>query len=160
VSDAQRGAAPAAHAADAPPPIVSLDEAECREVLRRQRLCVISLVDAGAPYAVPLYYGFDGESLYLGVSEGRKTRVLDADPLVYLTVIEAGEGDRWRSVAVFGRAATVSDPEERARAIDVLIAHNRRPERPASGGETAPPRRRGGRIIRILDPEITGRARR
>jgi uncharacterized protein len=160
VSDEPGGAAPAARTADALPPIVALDDAECREVLRGQRMCVISLVDAGAPYAVPVYYGFDGESLYLGVSEGRKTRALDADPQVYLTVTEAGEGDRWRSVAVFGRAVTVNDPLERARAIEVLVAHNRRPDRTASGGGTTPPRRRGGRILRILDPEITGRARR
>jgi nitroimidazol reductase NimA-like FMN-containing flavoprotein (pyridoxamine 5'-phosphate oxidase superfamily) len=139
-------------------PIVALDEAECLDVLRRQRMCVVAMNDEGAPYAVPVYYGFDGAALYLGVAEGRKTRALDADSRVYIVVTEPGPGDSWRSVCVDGRATTLSDPGERAKGIEALIAHNRRAER----GNTPPaaPRRSGGRILRIDDATITGRARR
>ena len=77
-------------------------------MLARQRLCVVSVVDDGEPYAVPVFYGFDGETLYLGTSEGRKTRALDANSRVYVVVTEVGPGDAWRSVAIAGRAPTMS----------------------------------------------------
>lgn len=142
------------------PPIVELDLAECHEVIARQRMCVVAMIDGAAPYAVPVYYGFDGESLYLGVAEGRKTRALDTDSHVYVLITEAGEGDRWRSVAIAGRARTLADPGERTKGIEVLIAHNRRPDRGAEAADRPPPRRRGGRILRIEHAVITGRARR
>jgi hypothetical protein len=142
-------------------PIVELDEQECFEVIARHRMCVVAMTDAGVPYAVPVYYGFDGASLYLGVAEGRKTRVLDANPRVHIIISEPGEGDSWRSVAIAGRATMLTDPEDRARGIAALIAHNRRPDRPAGSAAQAPVRHRaGGRVIRIDDQLISGRARR
>jgi nitroimidazol reductase NimA-like FMN-containing flavoprotein (pyridoxamine 5'-phosphate oxidase superfamily) len=142
------------------PPIVELELTESHEIIARQRMCVVSMIDGGAPYAVPVYYGFDGESIYLGVAEGRKTRALDADPQVYVLITEAGDGDRWRSVAIAGRARSLAEPGERAQGIEVLIAHNRRPERSATAEDRPAPRRRGGRILRIEHAVITGRARR
>jgi uncharacterized protein len=142
----------------APPPraIVSLSDAECRAVLERQRLCVVSVVDDGEPYAVPVFYGFDGHTLFLGVAEGRKKRALDVSAAVYIVVTEVGPGDAWRSVAIAGRARTLVDAAERQAAIDVLVAHNRR-VRSASLEGTPPPRRSGGRVLRIEDAVVTGR---
>ena len=138
--------------------IVPLGDAECRAVLERQRLCVVSVVDGGEPYAVPVFYGFDGVTLYVGTSEGRKTRALDADSRVYIVVTEVGPGDAWRSVAIAGRARTLTSEEERQRAIDVLVMHNRR-VRTATGAPSAPPRRiGGGRILCVEDASISGRA--
>ena len=144
--------------------MVELDRAECLAILASQRLGVLALTDGTAPYAVPLFYGFDGETVFLGTSEGRKTALIDANPRVCMSVAETGPGDAWRSVLVSGRATVVSDPAERERGIQVLMAHNRRPDRPqpspAEDG-TAPRRRHsGGRILRIDDAEITGRAKR
>jgi nitroimidazol reductase NimA-like FMN-containing flavoprotein (pyridoxamine 5'-phosphate oxidase superfamily) len=150
---------PGASAAAAAAParvIVSLSADECRAVLERQRMCVVSVVDGDEPYAVPVFYGFDGETVYLGVAEGRKTRALDANARVYVLVTEVGPGDAWRSVAVAGRARTVTEPEERQRAIDVLVAHNRRVRGEASRGSAAP-RRAGGRVLAIEDRTVSGR---
>jgi len=138
--------------------IVPLNEAECRAVLERQRLCVVSVVDDGEPYAVPVFYGFDGRSVYLGVAEGRKTRALDAGSRVYIVVTEVGPGDAWRSVAIVGRARTLTEATERQEAIDVLVAHNRRVRASSAPRDAAPPRRAGGRVLRIEDAVITGRA--
>lgn len=143
-------------------PIVELDAAECRALLARQRLCVMATVSDGQPYAVPLYYGFDGETLYLGVAEGRKTRALDSDPAVCIVVSEPLEGAAWRSVMIAGRVAAITDPAERARAMEVMIRHNRRLRgEPEGGDDASPPPRRpaGGRMLRVFDPVITGRAR-
>ena len=143
----------------APPPraIVPLSDAECRTVLERQRLCVVSVVDDGEPYAVPVFYGFDGQTLYLGVAEGRKTRALDVSARVYIVVTEVGPGDAWRSVAIAGRARTLIDAAERQAAIDVLVAHNRRVRVPDPPRDGPPPRRTGGRVVKIEDGVVTGR---
>jgi len=144
----------------APPPraIVPLSDVECRAVLERQRLCVVSVVDDGEPYAVPVFYGFDGQTLFLGVAEGRKTRALDVSAAVYIVVTEVGPGDAWRSVAIAGRARTLVDAAERQAAIDVLVAHNRRVRSSDPPRDGAPPRRTGGRVLRIEDAVVTGRA--
>lgn len=157
-----------AAARTSPPPIVVLSDDECREILARHRLCTMSLVDGGEPYAVPLFYGFDGATLHLGLSEGRKTAVLEAHPRVCITVVELGEGDAWASVQIVGVARVVGDAAERAASIEALVAHNRRirereRERtgPGAAEHAAAPRRHGsGRIIRIEDVTISGRARR
>jgi nitroimidazol reductase NimA-like FMN-containing flavoprotein (pyridoxamine 5'-phosphate oxidase superfamily) len=138
--------------------IVSLDEADCRAVLERQRLCIVSVVDGAEPYAVPVFYGFDGATLYLGTSEGRKTRALDANSRVYVLVTEVGPGDAWRSVAIAGRARTLVTDTERQRAIEVLIAHNRRVRASAGITSAAPRRVGGGRILSIEDAIISGRS--
>lgn len=149
--------------------LTPLSPAECAELLATQRLCVLSTADDGQPYAVPMFYGWDGAVLYIGISEGRKTEVLDANPRLCVTVTEVGAGQSWRSVLVSGRAEWVTDAAERARAIEVLMAHNRRftPSRevpspasaPASAG-ASPRRHTGGRLMRIAHATITGRAKR
>jgi len=138
--------------------IVPLSNAECRGVLERQRLCVVSVVDDGEPYAVPVFYGFDGRALFLGVAEGRKTRALDVSARVYIVVTEVGPGDAWRSVAIAGRARTLTDAAERQAAIDVLVAHNRRVRASDPPRDASPSRRTGGRVLRIEDAVVTGRA--
>ena len=144
--------------ASPPRAIVPLSDAECRAVLERQRLCVVSVVDDGEPYAVPVFYGFDGQTLFLGVAEGRKTRALDVSARVYIVVTEVGPGDAWRSVAIAGRARTLVDAAERQAAIDVLVAHNRRVRSSDPPRDGPPPRRSGGRVLRIEDAVVTGRA--
>lgn len=158
--------------------IEPLHDDECRSVLARHRLCVLSLVDGSDPYGVPLYYGFDGATLYLGLAEGRKTAVLDANGRLCITVVETGPGDSWASVQVTGEAEWL-EGEEREQGVQVLMAHNRRIREAAMGsqpdveagpgaeGGTAapappPPTRRhsGGRILRVRAPEMTGRTRR
>ncbi len=144
--------------------LVVLERAECIEILSTQRLCVLATADADQPYAIPMFYGFDGDTLYVGITEGRKTEVLDVNPRVCVTVTDVQPGQAWRSVLVTGRAEWVADAAERATAIQVLIAHNRRsrerlgePEPPSSSA----PRRQGlGRMMRVADATITGRARR
>lgn len=142
----------------APRIIETLSADECRAVLERQRLCVVSVVDGDSPYAVPVFYGYDGATLYLGTSEGRKTRALDANSQVYVLVTEVGPGDAWRSVAVAGRARTLTSDAERQQAIDVLIAHNQRVRSLAGSPSGQPRRRSGGRLLRIDDPTLSGRS--
>lgn len=159
MADAPRAQSPALAA------IEPLDDASCRELLRRNRLCTMSVVDGADPYAVPLFYGFDDRAIYVGLAEGRKTTLLDRNPAVCITVVEIGTLDRWESVQATGRA-TFLDAGERDAAVGVLMEHNRRvksmaePAVSAPGPEAAGRRHAGGRILCLRDPILTGRARR
>lgn len=147
--------------------IETLSAEECRLLLARQRLCTMSLADGEEPYAIPVFYGFDGTTIHIGLAEGRKTRVLDANPRVCITVTEVGPGDAWASVQVTGTAEWL-EGDERQASVRVLMEHNRRVRAAvaeATGGDataTPAPQRRhgGGRILRVGSPEITGRTRR
>lgn len=160
-----------------PPPATSpalaaiepLTADECHALLARHRLCTMSLVDGEEPYAVPLFYGFDGTTLHLGLAEGRKTRVLDANSRVCVTVTEVGPGDAWASVMVAGEAEWL-EGAERDASVKVLMEHNRRiraaaseaPKQDAEAPAGPAPQRRhsGGRILRVRNPVISGRTRR
>lgn len=146
--------------------IVALDADECRAILTRQRMCVLATADGDQPYAVPIFYGFDGVTVYLGIAEGRKTEVLERNPRLCLTIAEVGPGDSWRSVLVLGRAEWIEDGAERTVAIRVMMEHNRRPERQAITAQANSPaaagsaqRHRRGRMLRVAEAEITGRAK-
>ena len=148
----------------APAAIEPLAERGCLELLERHRLCTLSVVDGKEPYAVPLFYGFDGATLYLGLAEGRKTRILDSNPRVCVTVVETGPGDAWASVQLTGTAEFL-DASDREEGIRVLMEHNRRyralAEPAGAPAAAAPPRRHGGgRVARIRHPRISGRMRR
>lgn len=145
-----------------------LDASECHAVLAGQRLGIVAMTDGADPYAIPMFYGFDpgtGE-LYVGVSEGKKTQLLDANPRVSVTVTDVGPGASWKSVIVRGRAEWVEEGDRRQKAIEVLMAHNRKfssgQPKPAPTGEVKMEQRNhaGGRMMRIAEAVMTGRTKR
>lgn len=144
--------------------IQPLDPQACLALLGRHRLCTLSVVDVAEPYAVPLFYGFDGTTVYLGLAEGRKTRILDSNPRICLTVVETGPGDSWACVQVTGTAEFL-ETGDREHGVRVLLEHNQRIRATAPGGQAAagaagPTRRHsGGRVVRVRDPGISGRTR-
>jgi uncharacterized protein len=144
--------------------MVELSPEECRGILSRNRLCVLSLVDDAEPYAIPLFYGFDGESMILGISEGLKTRIIDRNPRSCAAITEIGGADEWASVLVFGEARWIAEPDERRKAIQVLKDHNRkfRSAAPAADAEHRPAARShgSGRVMELRGARITGRAKR
>lgn len=135
-----------------------MDRDECRQLIESQRVCVVSLADGDEPYAVPVFYGATGDSLVLGLSEGRKTRILDSNPRVCVTITDVQADGYWRSVQVRGHARSLTTDEERATAIEALKAHNRRlghvPPSGATHRPVAP-----GRLVRVGFDQLTGRAR-
>lgn len=134
-----------------------MTEEECWALLESQRLCVLSVVDGGKPYAVPVFYGLDGTSVVLGISEGRKTRALDENPNACITVTEVRPDGFWRSAQLAGIVVSVAGESARQHAMQALIAHNRR-----LGGSPAPTgttRSLAGRIVRIDNGMVSGRAK-
>lgn len=135
-----------------------MKEQECWALLENQRLCVLSLVDGSEPYAVPVFYGLDGNSLILGLSEGRKTRAIASNPRVCITVTEVRDDGFWQSAQITGMAAVLIEADERDEAIRILTEHNRRLTRSPMTGKIAP-RAAPGQIVRVRAATITGRAK-
>ncbi|HEY0997929.1 MAG TPA: pyridoxamine 5'-phosphate oxidase family protein [Gemmatimonadaceae bacterium] len=149
----------------------------CHALLREGRVGMLAMMSEEGPYAIPMAYGWDGAELWIGVSEGLKTRLLDADPRCALTVWVADGRDSWRSVIVAGTAYWAATPEERMRGGEALRRQHgggaaapppgpppASVDTPAAGGgaPASPPtkgRFSGGRMLLVRDARITGRAK-
>lgn len=102
---------------------------ECIELLRQTAWGVLSVAertrDAAVPIGVPTAYAYDGQRLYLAMTEGRKLRALERNPHLCLTVTDVRSLDEWRSVAVIGRPQWVDGDADRTRAIAAFTVHPR-----------------------------------
>ncbi|POG53844.1 pyridoxamine 5'-phosphate oxidase family protein [Haloferax marisrubri] len=88
---------------------------EIREVLSRHETGVLSLAKADEPYAIPISYGYDGESgrFYLrlvSTPESEKRQFLTSSPRARLVVHESNDGS-YRSIIAEGTLERV-DPDE------------------------------------------------
>lgn len=115
----------------------SYDRALVHSILDEGYVCHLGFVRDGAPVVLPTFYGRLGERLYVHGSTGsRPLRAAgedDAGLPVCLTVtlldalVLARSGfhhsANYRSVVVHGRARTVTDEVERARALDTMVNH-------------------------------------
>lgn len=112
------------------------DFGEIRAILERARVLHLGLNDDGAPYVVPMHYGFlfEGGRLTLYThcaQEGHKLELLRRDARVFVeidtdeTLLRAEEpcrsGARYACVMGRGRAAIVEDEEEKCRALALLM---------------------------------------
>ncbi|HEU4597783.1 MAG TPA: pyridoxamine 5'-phosphate oxidase family protein [Pyrinomonadaceae bacterium] len=99
---------------------MSADEA--RALLRSQRLARLGCVSEGDPYVVPVNYVFDGENAFSHSLPGRKIEAMRANPRVCLQVDEVRDQFRWKSVLAFGTFEELTDPDEHARALNLLLS--------------------------------------
>lgn len=109
---------------------------EARAILRDAEYCVVATVDAdGHPYATPLSYVLDEDTLYIhtGAAGGQKTEDWQRDPRVCVTVAvdmepvfveENGEPGffttRYASAIATGTVRRVTDPAQVRRALAQL----------------------------------------
>ena len=122
------------------------------------------MTDDGAPYVVPLNYGWDGECIWLHCAEeGLKLDVIARDPRVSFAVasearVVPGQGCGWttkfRSVVGFGRATLVTGEEERLRGLAEVVSHYS--HEPAA---ITPRQAKGCAVARIDVESMTGKAR-
>lgn len=106
-------------------------------ILARANVLRIALHDPlGAPYIVPLNFGYEaaGEALTLyfhGAAEGKKLDLIRRDPRVGFEIdgdhAVVGEGlevsFRYESLVGRGRAEILDDPAEKRRALDCILRH-------------------------------------
>ncbi|MGA2207799.1 MAG: pyridoxamine 5'-phosphate oxidase family protein [Terracidiphilus sp.] len=150
----------------------ALAEAEAREILARAEHGVLATAgEDGWPYAVPLNHVLVGDALYVHCAfEGHKLENIAHEERVSYcavagaTVVPSMLSTLYESAIVFGRAALVTDGDEKRRALKLLM------ERFCGTGEETDKqfeehmrKNRAGRdtaVIRIQIERITGKAHR
>ncbi len=136
--------------------IAELDRAEIDGLLCTQFVGRIGCHADGLTYVVPVVYAYDGEGFYAYSLEGRKIRMMRANPRVCFEVDEYDGRGSWRSAIVQGTYEELEGADaERALAL----LSERFAERAAA--EEGERRRRGDGpavAFRIRLDEVTGRA--
>jgi nitroimidazol reductase NimA-like FMN-containing flavoprotein (pyridoxamine 5'-phosphate oxidase superfamily) len=113
------------------------DPAELFAVLADAMVCHLGTIADGHPVVVPTAYGVDphgpddGGTLYLhgSVAAGSLVRAPDQDVCVTVTCVDGlvlarsafHHSMNYRSAVVIGRPRLVTDPEEKTRALDLVV---------------------------------------
>ncbi len=108
-----------------------LKKPEIDDILMKERVCRIAFVNKNEPYVLPLFYGYDGEYLYVHSSaRGRKMDILKRNRRVCFQVssdveiVEDINPCRWyaryRSVIGWGNAELIEDREEKREALSLI----------------------------------------
>ena len=134
------------------------DPAELARIVAGQKFLTLALCAEDRPYLVTLSHAYDPERncFYFHCSPvGRKLDVIRTNPRVYGQVLEdcgyvAGECEhRYRTVQFEGRAETVSDPDEKLRALRLLIERLEPSPEPVKARLLKPERLDGVAVIRV-----------
>jgi nitroimidazol reductase NimA-like FMN-containing flavoprotein (pyridoxamine 5'-phosphate oxidase superfamily) len=81
--------------------ITELDPHEAEKLLAEKTLGRLGSISKGEPYAVPVYYHFDGENVYIHSPPGKKIVALHHHNRACLLVDEIADPYRWRSVIAY-----------------------------------------------------------
>ncbi|TCT24026.1 pyridoxamine 5'-phosphate oxidase family protein [Thiobaca trueperi] len=109
------------------------DRAAIDAIIRSARVMYLALAEADAPFVVPVFYAYDGTSLYLhSAKSGSKIRILKRNPRVCFAistdhgVIESQQAcdfeAKHRTVIGMGQAHFVTDEAERIAILDRIVA--------------------------------------
>jgi uncharacterized protein len=109
------------------------DRTEIYAIIHSAKLMHLALVDGDRPFLVPVFYGFDGESLYFhSAKEGTKIEILKRNNQVCFEISvdhDIIESDvacdfeaKHRTVIGFGKAVFVEDESEKKKALDLIVA--------------------------------------
>ena len=132
--------------------IEELDRAQIDDLLGAQVVGRIGCHADGVTYVVPVIYAYDGEAFYVYTAEGRKVRMMRANPEICFEVDEYESGS-WRSAIVQGRYEELDEAgAERALALlgERFASRGRNGRRPRAEGTPV--------AFRIVVGEVTGRA--
>lgn len=110
------------------------DRESLNRILDEAFLCHVGFAVDGQPFVIPTSYGRDVDTLYIhGSAASRMLRSLDKGIPVCITVTLLdglvlarsvfNHSMNYRSVVILGRAALVSEPEEKLKALRILSEH-------------------------------------
>ncbi|MEV4234641.1 pyridoxamine 5'-phosphate oxidase family protein [Nocardia sp. NPDC050408] len=110
------------------------DRAELDAVLDAGLVCHLGVLLDGSPVVLPTVYGRDGDTLYLhgSTGAGNLRAALTGDISIAVTLVDGIVYARsamhfsanFRSAVVRGRAVELTDPDERMRALRVIVEHS------------------------------------
>jgi nitroimidazol reductase NimA-like FMN-containing flavoprotein (pyridoxamine 5'-phosphate oxidase superfamily) len=97
--------------------INELNQPEIKKILADNTLGRLGCISDGEPYVVPVYYHFDGESIYIHSLPGKKIEALRKHHGACLLVDEIEDPYRWRSVIAYGDYEEITDEQVRERKL-------------------------------------------
>ena len=108
------------------------DIKEIESIIQKSQVCRLALADEGLPYIVPLCFGYKNKILYFhSAKEGQKIDILrrnhqvcfefDIDARVRSGKTACAWGMAYKSVIGCGTASFVEDPEEKQKALDIIM---------------------------------------
>ena len=103
-------------------------------IIRQAAVCHLGLCDEGAPYVVPLCFGYEDAHLYFHCAqEGRKLEILrknnrvcfemDIDQVLVRSEEPFRCSMKYRCVIGSGRARLIFDADEKRKALDIIMSH-------------------------------------
>lgn len=106
-----------------------LSEDEIEFILNKHTSGVLAVNgDDGYPYTIPISYTYDNQQLFFhSANEGHKIDAIRNNAKVSFCVIDQDDviqetfTTHYRSVIVFGRAAIITDPNQRQLALESLV---------------------------------------
>ena len=130
-------------------------------ILDEALICHVGFVQDGQPYVIPTIHAREGETLYLhGANANRTFRVLADGAQCCLTATLVDDlvlaraalhhSLNYRSVMVLGTAREVTDPDEKQRALRLVVEHIA----PGRAEETRGPSETDLRSTKVLSMEI------
>ena len=102
--------------------ISRMSEEESLSLLRGTRIVRLGCVVVGEPYVVPINYVFEDRSILSHSLPGRKLTAMREHPRVCVQVDDIKDLCNWQSVIVYGRYEEITEPTERARALNCLLS--------------------------------------
>jgi nitroimidazol reductase NimA-like FMN-containing flavoprotein (pyridoxamine 5'-phosphate oxidase superfamily) len=107
---------------------------QIEDILQKGIICRIGLSNNDLPYIVPVNYGYNNHKLYFhSATEGKKLDMIrnnpniciqvDIETLIEQTGIPCNWSTRYKSVVGFGTASVVSDEDEKANALKLIVKH-------------------------------------
>lgn len=109
------------------------DRAEIDAIIYSSKVMNLALVDHGLPFQVPVFYAYDGTALYFhSALSGSKIRIMKQNNTVCFAIsVDQGfiPSDQacdfeaqHRTVIGLGKAVFVTDPAEKTRILDQIVA--------------------------------------
>ena len=147
----------------------ALSEAEAREILARADHGVLATIgEDGWPYAVPLNHVLVGDALYVHCAlEGHKLENIAHEERISYCAVASATVVPWfqtlyECAIVFGRAALVTDGDEKRRALKLLSERffGQGKEQDERFEKVFAQHGQNTAVIRIAIERITGKARR
>ena len=108
------------------------EESAIETVIRKSIVCRLGMVDGDKPYIVPLCFGYKDRAIYVhGSLKGKRINAIKKNNSVCFEfdinseIIEAEKACDWgmkfQSVIGFGKAILIDDPDEKRRALDIIM---------------------------------------
>ena len=146
------------------------DITKIEEILHACKTCHVAMVNDGAPYLVPLSYGYKLlannvlELYFHSASEGRKLDILRRNNMVCFEVSREGEpvhsetpcdsGYYFASVIGFGEAVFVNDTNEKREALTNMFRHQT-----GKNGTITAEQAENVLVFKIVSTDFTGKGK-